>query len=391
MEGCYNCDEAGFPKPLKMKSRHPRTESWPALVLLLICVSVNLAQVKTPAGLEWREFKSEAGGFTVRFPGTPVVGTAETNKGPLHLTRYTHSLSLSPDLSLELDYMDTPAGGDADISLEGGISGLINSLAAGGATLLTRETITRGSCEGRDATLALPNAPGSKPGFGEGRIFSSGQRFYFMVFISKHDTPEMREVARDFVESFTITGGCTSAVAPVEAPAEAPTTENLEGLEDPATGWRRIESDELGFKVLMPANVRHDTDQPQVKPFPLTHHTYVYSQGGNVYSVEVFGEYPPNFHGTQVSLQTTIDLTLYGLRKNLGPSGFVIDPLRNLRVGTYPGREFSVVSDKLGVRGRAQVYATPKHIYVFLAFVHEQGVSTKFLERFFASVRVSPK
>jgi hypothetical protein len=358
--------------------------------LLLACWSGARAQVHH-SGLVWQDFKSDVGGFSAKFPGTPVIGQTAFTKGPLTVTRYTHSVNLSPGLSFEIDYMDTSAE-DADFSLEGGISGMIRSLTAGGATVLTRETVVRGSCEGRDATLLL-NKPGAgKSGFSQGRIFNSGSRFFFMVFVATVDSAETREIARTFVESFNIPGGCNSLTAPVEAPpATKPTVETVEGSADEATGWRSIDSKDLGFRVLMPGPIRHQTDQAQLKPFPLTHHTYINSGDRNVYSAEVFSEYPPGFHDSEASYQTAIDVTLYALQKNLASDGFVLAPLRDLKVGRFPGREFQLTSEKADLHGRVQIYATPKRLYIFIAFARDQGVAVKLLNRFFQSIMISAR
>lgn len=375
-----------------MTSRLTRTLYLVTITLLLTGWSAELrAQSKTADLPEWIEFKSDAGGFSVKLPGTPKANQSSFEKGPITFTRYSQMLEVA-HLHFEVDYMDTPSGyGDPDLSLEGGISGLIRSMTTRGATLLTKETIVRGTCEGREASLRLRDAGSSTPGYGAGRIFNSGQRYYFMVFVSREDTPAARETGRLFFESFDIKGGCTRMIAPVEEPAKAATSEDFHGAVDPVTGWLRVEDESLGISVLMPGPVRHDTDRAQVKPFPLTHHTFINSRDGNVYSAEVFGEYPPGFHSGETSYLTVVDLTLYGLKKNLESLGFVFTPLRDLRVGRYPGREFELASEKLGSRGRAQIYVTPKHVYVFIAFAHDQGVTLKLIDRFFGSIRVSPK
>jgi hypothetical protein len=280
---------------------------------------------------------------------------------------------------------------DTDLTMEGGISGLIRSSTARGATVITNEKIVSGSCEGREATLVLTNQAPRKPGFEQARIFNSGSRYYFMVFVGREDNETTREIGRTFLDSFAITGGCNNLTAPVEEPAAAKTSETVEGVIDAETGWRNIESRDLGFKVLMPGAVRHDTEQGQVKPFPITHHTYIYSGGGSVYSAEVFSEYPPGFRQTQVAYQTTLDLTLYALKKNLEPEGFVLTPLRDLKVGVFPGREFLLASEKANAYGRVQLYVTSKRTYVFIAFAHNQGVAVKLLNTFFGSIRVSSR
>ena len=375
-----------------MISRLTRAFYLITVALLLTGWSAELrAQSKTADLPEWLEFKSDAGGFSVKLPGAPKVDQTSFVKGPVTFTRFTHSLSVG-HLHFEVEYIDLPSGyGDPDMSLEGGISGLIRSMSTRGATLLTKETIERGTCEGREASLSLRDPGSSTPGYGAGRIFNSGQRYYILVFVSQEDTPSARETGRRFFESFDIKGGCTAMIAPVEETAKAATSEDFHGTVDPVTGWLRVEDESLGISVLMPGAVRHDTDQAQVKPFPLTHHTFINSKDGNVYSAEVFGEYPQGFHSGETSYLTAMDLTLYGLKRNFESLGFVFTPLRDLRVARYPGREFALVSEKLGSRGRAQIYVTPKRIYIFIAFAHDQGVTLKLIDRFFGSIRVSPK
>jgi hypothetical protein len=344
--------------------------------------------------VEWREFKSEAGGFTVKFPAAPHVAQSPLNKGPVALVRHAHTVTLGSEIEFEVDYLDMPAGDmDPDLSLEGGISGMTRAMEGRGARVLTKETVTRGNCEGRDATLSLPNPASREPGFARGRIFTSGQRFYVLMFVGQEDSPRVREMAQTFMDSFEVTGGCTSAVAPVPVPSSPTTVSIVEGARDAATGWRRIESAELGFDVLMPGAAKHEAEQGQVEPFPLTHHTFISREGAGFYSVEVFAQYPPNFYNSPGSYQTMIDVTLYALKRNLETAGFAIAPLRDLKVVTFPGREFSVTNEKLGARGRAQIYVTPKRIFVFMAFTRGEATpeAVKSVERFFSSVRVSPK
>src|SRR5919205_1072179 len=107
-----------------MKRPHPRTYFFAALVLLVAFQAAALGQAKTSApivatptpptatthtpygdlivkppsveenSVEWREFKSEAGGFSVKFPGVPRVEHVSFNKGPVELVRHTHTASL---------------------------------------------------------------------------------------------------------------------------------------------------------------------------------------------------------------------------------------------------------------------------------------------------------
>src|SRR2546421_2617479 len=287
-----------------------------------------------------------------------------------------------------------PAGfNDPALSIEGGISGLTHAMEGRGARVLTKETVVRGRCGGRDATLSLPTPATRRDGFAEGRIFSSGQRYYNLIFVGEEDSPAVREMARTFMESFAVTDGCTSAVAPVTAPSSPTVVSIIEGARDPATGWRKIDNDQLGFGVLMPGAARHESEQTQVEPFPVTHHIYINEEDASVYAAEVLGEYPPNFYNTPGSYQAMIDVMLFAMKRNFEPLGFAITPLRDLKAGTFPGREFNVTNEKLGAQGRMQIYVTTKYIYVFTAFARGQAAASAAtgLERFFSSVRIMPR
>src|SRR5436853_6872979 len=127
-----------------MKSPHPRTDFFAALVVLLAYSfaatgqTTNSGPAPAPGPVvinvpqqtvEWREFKSEAGGFSVKFPGVPRVEHVSFNKGPVELMRHTHTASVAGNVQFEVDYVDMPAGfNDPELSLEGGISGLTHPL-----------------------------------------------------------------------------------------------------------------------------------------------------------------------------------------------------------------------------------------------------------------------
>src|SRR5947209_7369568 len=104
-----------------MKSPHTRTYFFAALIVLLAysfsatgqTTNGAPATARTPQGrgggvvappqVEWREFKSEAGGFSVKFPSVPRVERVSFNKGPLELVRHTHMASLGDAAHFEVD------------------------------------------------------------------------------------------------------------------------------------------------------------------------------------------------------------------------------------------------------------------------------------------------
>jgi hypothetical protein len=401
-----------------MKSPHSRTDFFAALVLLVVFQTAALGQLKTgdpvvapptptrtptdiPFGIQrsvetgpiqWREFKSEAGGFSVKLPGEPRLGQVPFNMGPISFKLYTHAVGFGDLFQFEVDYADFPAGyNNPDLSLEGGINGLTREPLQQGATLLSKGAITRGTCEGREATLALPRRANGKQGFRQGRIFNSGQRYFFLVFTAMEDGAATRETAQAFMDSFVVADGCRAAIAPTVEPPARKTVTFVEGTPDAATGWRKIEDAELGFQILMPGAAEHESELAQVEPIPLTHHTFSHEDDTSIYTAEVIGDYPPNFHSTPNSYDALADVTLYAVRKRLEPVGFVLATPRNLRLGPYPGRDISMSNEKIEAQGRMQIYVTPKRVYVFIAFVRGKNGTVANIERFFSSIRVSPK
>ena len=375
-----------------MKSLPPRTQFFALFVLLCASASAASGQGGRPAPqLNWQEFTSEAGEFTAKFPSRPTLKQVPFTKGPLNFVRHVHEATVAGEYTFELDYIDMPAGyNDPELTTEGGITGMTRGMVEKGARVLTNTKVTRGTCEGREATLALPNPSRGGDAFAQGRIFSSGQRYYLLIFVGERDGAAARRVGQTFMDSFTIKGGCSKAVAPTVAPPSAPVKSSVAGTPDAATGWRKIESIGHGFSVLMPGAAELESEQAQVQPLPLWHYTYSHESPSVIYSAEVTGEYPPDFHSGSGGHQAMLDLTFFSLKRNLEPHGFTVTPGRDLKLGTFPGREYRVANAGLKIEGRAQLFVTPKWLYVFIALDHGRTAgSAAEIERFFSSVRIS--
>lgn len=374
-----------------MKSLLPRTQFF-LLCAFLLCASAPSAFGQTRP-LNWREFTSEAGAFTVKFPvPQPKLRQIPFQKGPINFVRHVHEAHVPGQYTFELDYMDMPAGyNDPDLSIEGGINGMTRSMVADGGRVLTNGQVKVGTCEGREVTVALPNRSTGREGFAQARVFTSGQRYYFMIFVSERDGETTRQVGRTFMDSFSVRGGCTRAVAPTVAPTAAPKVSTVEGTRDAATGWRKIENAAQGFSLLMPGAARLTISQAQVQPFVLFHHEYLHEAPETFYSAEIVGEYPAGFYNSRDSYENLLDATFFVIKRNLGPLAFNYAAPRKLNVGAYPGREYVIESAQAGASGRIQVYATPKRAYVFIYISRVKKSPDADLERFFSSIRISVK
>ncbi|HEY0172278.1 MAG TPA: hypothetical protein VGB98_14735 [Pyrinomonadaceae bacterium] len=364
------------------------------LSLILLSASTHAAAARQAAPkLDWREFTSEAGGFTIKFPGEPRLSHPQEVRGPYTVRRNVHEVAVGNDYTFLLDYSDFPGPyKEPDSAFEGGISALTNPMIARGGRLLTKEKVERGTCVGREATVSTPIVPG-KTGFVQGRVFNSGRRFYMLIFVAAEDSPAAREIGRAYVDSLVIRDGCRTPVAPAAAaePAAEPVRRTVEGTPDAATGWRRIESAEHGFGVLMPGPAALLSSQPRVEDFTVARHEYVHEGAEAIYTVEVKGDYPQGFFTGATAHETMLDIGIHGVKKGLAPLNATFGEPRKLSAGPYPGREYAVTNEQTGLRGRVQLYATPRRTYVFFALARGKGASAADLERFFSSVKVSPK
>ena len=371
--------------------RSTRTKTF-FLSLVVLFGAAQAAGRQAAPRLDWREFTSEAGGFTVKLPGVPRITHPQMVKGPLTFSRNLHEVTVGDDYRFEFDYMDMPAGySEPDLALEGGISGLINPLVAAGGRVLTNDKIVRGTCEGREVTGTVPRS--GRINFVQGRVFASGQRYYMLIFVAAQDRPSAREVGRVFADSLVIKDGCRAPLAPTAGPTAETVRRAIAGTPDAATGWRRIESAEHGFSMLIPGPAQFESSQSQVQPFPVFHHEYTHETDEALYVAEVLGDYPEGFYSGPIAQQNQLDITVYAVKRNLGPLNLTFGEPRKLNVGRYPGREYEMTNVETGLRGRVQFYATPRRSYIFMAL--SRGARTPAAdtaqERFFSSVRVSPK
>jgi hypothetical protein len=372
-----------------------RRLKYPLIFVIFLCgftLTVSAQQPPAPAPtsspMQWREFESKDGAFSVQLPGVAKIGNVPFTKGPVTFMRYTHQV-LVDGYFMEVDYWDLPTdGSDSDLSAEGAISGMIRALEAKGGRLVTRQNIAASSCQGREAVMAIPGPAGQKEGVAIGRVFSSRYRFYTLVFISPGDDQKSRLVSETFLNSFRLKVGCTSGVAPVTATV-APTKTIISGTTDPS-GWRRIESSQQGFSVLMPGEAQLEVEAAQTKPFLITHYTYGLSRADSLFSVEVLGEYPTNFHPGPESLKTLLDVTVYAMKRNLEPAGFVVVPLRDLKLGQTSGQEFGLAFEKTKGKGRAQVFVTAKRVYIAIAIENGSNATLSNVDRFFSSLTLNP-
>lgn len=357
------------------------------LLALLAAGRVAVARQDAPR-LDWREFTSEAGGFSIKFPGEPRISRPRLTMGPLTFSLNVHQVSVG-DYSFEMNYLELPEGGNPEYGNEGSMRGLINRTLAEGGRVLSDGKVTRGACEGREVSVSLPARPGTSR-FKQLRGFSSGRYYYHLLFTAGKDSPEAREAGRLYMDSFVIKDGC-AAKYPAASPDEI-VRSAVEGRHDAATGWRSIESTEHGFSVLMPGAARRTSIRRHIQSLSIFFHDYVHETEDAVYMAKMQGDFPKDFFVSGTQLVNQLDMSIYILKNNLEPRGFSFGEMREFKVGALPVREYVLTNESAGMRGRARLYATSRRAYIFVAFSRgARPAADADLERFFSSIKVSPK
>ena len=121
-------------------------------------------------------------------------------------------------------------------------------------------------------------------------------------------------------------------------------------------------------------------------------HTYTHTGDKALYVAEARGDYPPGFFPDSEAFATMLDIALNSAKRGLEPYGVTLKHLRDLKLGPHLGREYALVSERLGgAVGRAQVYITPKRIYWFLAVDGDPSRRDRDLERFFSSIKIEAR
>jgi hypothetical protein len=166
----------------------------------LTSVVVLLAIAAAASAAEWKNVKSEEGGFAIRFPGEPKPSKQEVATTAGKLTVYMLSLEADKGRTAYLvTYNDMPAAKDAEAALDAARDGTVAPLKAKviSETKLTlagnpgREFVCTCQVQKRDATM-------------HNRIFLAGGHMYQLRVVAVGDSPVKAEDIKTFFESFSL-------------------------------------------------------------------------------------------------------------------------------------------------------------------------------------------
>jgi hypothetical protein len=325
---------------------------------------------------EWTLFTSTQGGFSVKLPSKPTPMTRKDRLLGIEATVNGISCSYTSTESLVVAYVDVPLTGPRELLLTELARASESRSTTQGGKVVSNTAVTRGGCEGRDV---VTRGPASE--FEQTRIFISGNRIYHAAFLSGLESPATPKLARDYLDSFEVTGGCK----PVLDAGEVTTV--LSGPKDPGTGWERIAAEDGAFSLLAPCDATLKEQRVEFNGNTVLRKMYTASGKSCTVSVFAVGGLDPGKDSKDSSPQLTLDraadLILYALKT----SGIEADYAREVRTGRYLGREYNV--KMLGEAGRAQVYMTPNRVLVFMVICADASTCQENLGRVFTSLRIA--
>ena len=345
------------------------------LVVSILISGVTYSQTPPP---DWYLLNAEKGGFSVRFPAQPKFETESMLGGAVTLNMYT--AGIGNDFEFSLGYFDVQGAtqDDTERSFETMAKFGFNGMKA---SIVSSQAIKVGTCSGREYS-----GTGSAGQTVRIRLFNSGQRYFMAMFIASTAASNVRAVSDYFFDSFKISDGCTGGFAPVEAPSGETTKENLNGVIDPVTGWRRLVVAKHEFEVLVPNPTEVESEQVSIKPIPITSTVYSSNDGNTSYILIVQGDYPDGLV-TATNQRPAIDDLEQKFRAVLEKGSTKITLTRNMIIGGFPGREYNIVSDTR--TGQAQLFLTKKRSYFFMMMSDKGNFNSVYANRFFGSIRIS--
>ena len=349
-------------------------------IILILTFTYGGFGQKKAVSVGWYQLSSESDGFLAKFPVKPIFKADSIANLPLQ----KYSVSIGNEFYFEIGVFEFPgATQEAMVKVTESIA--TGYLSAIKAKLVSKEVINRGNCKGQEFTGITSTS--QKVNI---RIFSSGQKFYLVTFLTSSNSITSNKYKTYFFDSFTINDDCSGGFSPVESPSSKINTTYLEGINDSKTGWKKIISTTDEFQVLMPARTELEVQQTQIKPFPISFKTYTSFDQNASYLISVRGDYPDNFFTVKNAYQNALDIMAKIVLEEFDQFHPILTLTRNLQAGSYPGREYNIKLDN-NKNGRAQIFVTAKRSFVFLVFDGESKYSPEDANKFFDSIRISVK
>lgn len=310
-------------------------------------------KTETPAAAEvqWQEFRSPEGGFSVLLPGEPklAVNPPDANGHAEH--RYSIEQGDSAFIVAYDDYAPghvNPASASA--VLPKAQDALLKAM---GGTLRSEGPVTLDGLPGRQVTFATADH-----NIGRVRIYIGQNRLYQLWYLGPAGQ-ESRPAVDRFFDSFKIGATTSTEAQPGGRPAPNRSAEPAPSAAPaPAAAensWHEFSPPNGGFSILLPGEAKAEITPP--KPNGRAESRYVVDQGDTAYVVAV-DDYPPG-HLTHANPRTLLDAAQNAVLKGL--KGKLRDQ-RPVTISGYPGREILFDTPDHST-GKVRVFVVRNRLY----------------------------
>lgn len=341
-----------------------------------------------PSFSRWTTYTSEAGGYSVKFPGKPVVTQRLANPAVPDFLRYIAYVNLGNDRRLEVDHFDFKGQlSGAAARQEATITGVATIYEGLGGKVTDRRSFSRGNCQMKEVTIVDPSGTNPEiPGLLKLRSFYSGDKLYAAT-VQVDNTPDQLVIADQFLDSFSVTGGCVDAIFKESAIKSNKT--KVEGELDAATGWRRFETPH-GISFLLPGEADLNT---VVENTPVgTYDLYSYSNvvANRVFSVDITTTRIESL-AKAARQAAVLDAVTLQLKMNLEKDGLKLGDCAPKTNGDLTGRECGLSRNSPEITGRVQIFATSKHAFILISSRLVETTDETAATRFFSSFTITEK
>lgn len=336
----------------------------------------------------WTTYTSEAGGYSVKFPGKPAILQKLAHPDIPDFYRYLAVVNLGGGRIFEVAYFDFKGQLSApEARQEAAVTAVETVVTARQGKLIDRRSFTAGKCQVKEITLgSQPGSDPSMPGLLKSRIYYSGDKIY-TVSAQGPNTIEHAAFLDQFLDSFGITGGCVDAIYQESATKSNKTT--VEGELDSATGWQHFETP-YGISFILPGQAELNTIVED-SPFGV-YHFYSYSNvvANRVFSVEIIDVRVETLPKA-VQQTAALDAVTAQIKLNLAKEGMTLGECTPKTTGTLTGRECALSRSSPEITGRAQIFATNKRAYILTSSRLVETTDETAATRFFSSFTITEK
>lgn len=158
--------------------------------------------------LNWTNFTSNEGGFSVKFPGTPVTREEAVPGSPAR-TKHIVEVNLDRGRHFEVSWVDhTGSQQNAEQLKDNTLNAVASSATAKGARPQYSTGLNRAECDGQEVSLQAFKTPTQNELRVQARTFNSGDRVFLVLFSSNVPFTVEPGLAEQFLDTFTIAGVC---------------------------------------------------------------------------------------------------------------------------------------------------------------------------------------